>query len=86
MKKNSSVLIYAVMGLPLLLIPLIGTLVSDEVNWTGSDFVFGAVMLLALGTAIGLIQTRAKTRAMKLGLIALALIVFVLVWGFMATA
>lgn len=85
-KKNTSIFIYAVMGLPLLLIPLIGNLVSEEVNWTGFDFVFGAVMLLVLGTVIGLIQTRATTRALKLGLTVVALIVFVFVWGFLATA
>lgn len=85
-KKKSSVLVYALIGLPLLLIPLIGTFVSDEVNWTGFDFAFGAVMLVALGTIIGFIQTGAQTRALKLGLTGLALIAFVFIWGFLATA
>ena len=44
----------------LLLIPLIGTVVSDEVNWSLFDFVIMGFLLILLGVGINFVTTRSK--------------------------
>ena len=50
----------------ILLIPAVGTLVSDEINWTPFDFVFAAVLLCAVGVGYELAVCATASRAYRL--------------------
>jgi hypothetical protein len=59
----------------ILLVPLVGTLVSDEVAWTISDFVTAGLFLLVAGTLLELAPRRRayRTAGSALGAVAIAL-------------
>ena len=50
----------------LLLIPLIGTMVSDEVDWSVGDFVFVAALLLGVGLPLDLVMRKTGSVAYRL--------------------
>lgn len=78
---------FLVIALALLSIPLIAMQFSnDEVDWSVFDFVFGAAMFAALGTAIELAIRFAPGRMLRAGAIALLIAGFVFVWAGLATA
>ena len=64
----------------LLLIPLVAMQFTQEVNWTGFDFVFAGVMIFGVGLAYQLIASQANGPAYRFG-IGLALAAgFLLIW------
>lgn len=64
----------------ILLIPLCAMALTNEVNWTISDFVLAGILLLAFGLLIDNLYRRLPDKISKmLGIIA-ALIVFILLW------
>lgn len=67
----------------LLSIPLIAMQFTNEVNWTGSDFVIMGLMLLVTGSIAVTIYNRAKPRRRWL-LIGAVLALFVYVWAELA--
>ena len=64
----------------LLLVPLIAMQFTNEVNWTGSDFVFAGVMLGALGLGIELAVRASRRAAYRLGALLALGASFMLVW------
>lgn len=70
--------------LALLLIPLIGMQFSNEVKWSGYDFLVMGVLLLLTGTAIELIRRKNKNFRKRAIWIAVCLIIFLLIWAELA--
>jgi predicted membrane protein len=64
----------------LLLLPLVGMLISDEVNWSFSDFLIMGLLILSLSFGIKEILRATLTYKYKALFIALFLLVFMLIW------
>lgn len=64
----------------LLLIPLIGMKFTSEVNWSLGDFIAMGILLLGLGFTCEFVFRIITNKTYKLGLIALIVIVFLLIW------
>lgn len=64
----------------LLLIPLIGMQFTSEINWSLSDFIAMGILLLGLGFTCEFVFRKITNKTYKLGLIALIVIVFLLLW------
>ncbi len=71
-------------ALSLLLIPLIGMQFTDEVKWTGLDFLVMGVLLLITGTAIEIIRRKNKNTGKRLLYIAIIVLIFLLIWAELA--
>jgi hypothetical protein len=68
----------------LLLIPLIAMQFSTEVNWTSSDFVVAAVLLLGTGLLVELVLRKVTTRRSRIILCGVILLVLFLTWAELA--
>ena len=63
-----------------LLIPLIAMRFTNQVQWTGSDFVFAGVMLTFLVGAFELVVRLSGDWAFRAGIVVAALATFLMVW------
>jgi uncharacterized membrane protein YoaK (UPF0700 family) len=68
----------------LLLIPLIGSLFSSEVQWSGADYLIMGVLLFLLGSMIELVLRRTQKQSSRLLLIGISLLIFLLIWAELA--
>lgn len=68
----------------ILLLPLIGMQFSNEVNWTGSDFLIAGILLPTLGLGIELVFQIAKNKTSRIILVGLILLVGFLIWAELA--
>jgi hypothetical protein len=68
----------------LLLIPLIGTVVSDEVNWSLFDFVIMGILLILLGVVINFVTTRSKNLKKQILYIGFIVLLFLAIWAELA--
>ncbi len=84
MTTTSRALLIAFIPLTLLLLPLIGMQVSDEVNWSTFDFMVGGALLLGIGSLVAFITTTVKKAKVRWIMIAVALLMFLLVWAELA--
>ncbi len=64
----------------LLLLPLLAMRFTNEVNWTGSDFVFAAVLFLSVGLTFELIVRKSRSLAYRLGASMAVVAAFLTVW------
>jgi hypothetical protein len=64
----------------LLLLPLVAMRYTEEVNWTGSDFVFAAVLFGSVGLAFELIVRKSRSLAYRLGAAIAVVAAFLTVW------
>lgn len=78
-QQKRTVIIYACAG-AVLLLPALGMLFSDEVNWSFFDFLVAGVSLFSLATAINLILHFVGNKLWRFALLALLLLVFALFW------
>ena len=65
----------------LLLIPLIGMMITDEVNWNLSDFIVMGFLLTLLSAGINFVincTTNLKKRILYIGIL---LLMFLLIWA-----
>ncbi len=65
----------------LLLIPLIGMMITDEVNWNLSDFIMMGFLLTLLSAGINFVincSTNFKKRILYIGILVL---IFLLIWA-----
>lgn len=83
MKNNR--LIGIVLGVALLLlIPLVAMLFTREVNWTFFDFAVMGGLLLGVGLTCELVMRTIKNKDYQIGLLAVVLITFFLIWAELA--
>ena len=64
----------------LLLLPLIAMRYTDEVNWTGSDFVFMGVLLGSVGLAFEFIVRKSGSLAYRFGAALTLIAAFLTIW------
>ena len=64
----------------LMLLPLIAMQFTNEVNWTGSDFVFAAVLFGSVGLTLELIVRKSRSLAYRLGAAIAVVVAFLTVW------
>lgn len=68
----------------LLLLPLLGIFISDEINWSFFDFIIMAVLILTLSFSFKqLFNTTKKLKYRIIG-ISLILLVFIIIWAELA--
>lgn len=67
-----------------LLIPFVAMRFTSEVDWTGSDFAIGAVLLAGTGMLVELAKARLRTRKARMIGIAMIALGFVFVWAELA--
>ena len=70
--------------LVLLLIPFIGMMFTDEINWSVFDFIIMGVFLLLLGIGINAIINKTENKKNRILFIALVIVVFLLIWAELA--
>lgn len=68
----------------LLLLPLVGTLVSNEVNWSFFDFIVMGMLILLVSFGIKQIIKRTNSMHYRILLIGSILLIFLLVWAELA--
>ncbi|MDR6461183.1 hypothetical protein J2786_004336 [Chryseobacterium vietnamense] len=77
--KQTTIAIYA-LPLALLSIPLVGNLVSKEVNWSVSDFLIAGALLFTTAFLINLVRSRIKKQSQKVLISFFILAVLALIW------
>jgi hypothetical protein len=68
----------------LLLLPLIGMFVSNEVNWSFFDFIVMGILILSLSFGIKQVLKTTKNIKYRILIIGLILILFLLIWAELA--
>ena len=68
----------------LLLIPLIGMTITDEINWSPFDFFTMGTLLILLGIGINLVSSRVKNLKYRVLYIGVIVIIFMLIWAELA--
>ena len=64
----------------LLLFPLVGTLVSNEVNWSFFDFIVMGILILSMSFGIKQVVMTTKNTNYRILIIGMILVVFILIW------
>jgi hypothetical protein len=64
----------------LLLFPLVGTLVSNEVNWSFFDFIVMGILILSMSFGIKQVIMTTKNTNYRVLIIGMILLVFILIW------
>ena len=68
----------------LLLIPLIGMTITDEINWSPFDFFTMGSLLILLGIGINFVSNRTKNLKNRVLYIGILVIIFMLIWAELA--
>ena len=68
----------------LLLIPLIGMTITDEINWNPIDFIIMGSLLILLSIGINFASNRAKNLKNRVLYIGILVIIFMLIWAELA--
>jgi len=71
-------------ALSLLLVPFVASLFTDEVQWSGFDYLIMGVMLLAVGSGIQWVLQKFQNRRNRLIGVGLVVLLFLLVWAELA--
>ena len=72
------------MVLSLLLIPLVAMQFTDQVDWSFGDFLVMAGLLLSITMAVAVVRQKVREKTQRIGLIALLLLIFLLIWAELA--
>ena len=73
-----------ILGLSLLTVPLVGTAVSDQVNWSPLDFIVAAAIILLTVGLIDLVRRRIDTIGKRLPYYALIAALILYIWAELA--
>jgi len=65
----------------LLLIPLIGMTITDEINWSPFDFIIMGFLLTFLGIGINFVINRIKNFKNRILYIGILVLIFLLIWA-----
>ena len=68
----------------LLLIPLIGMAITDEINWSSFDFIIMGSLLIFLSIGINFVSNRAKNFKNRVLYIGILVLIFMLIWAELA--
>ena len=68
----------------LLLIPLIGMAISDEINWSAFDFIIMGFLLLTLSIGINFVIKRVKNLKNRFLYIGILVLIVMLIWAELA--
>ena len=68
----------------LLLLPLLGMFVSNEVNWSFFDFIIMGILILSFSFGIKQVLKTIKNTKYRILIIGLILILFLLIWAELA--
>lgn len=68
----------------LLIIPILGMILSNEVNWSIFDFFLMGTMLLLLGLGINLVVEKIKSKKLRKVYILYIVIFFLIAWAELA--
>ena len=79
-QKQKSLIIYSI-PLALLMLPLIGTQFSKEVNWSGFDFLVAGVLLFGTAIIVDTILKKVKSKSQRILFVLFALLVLFLIWA-----
>lgn len=74
----------ATVVLGLLCIPLVGNLVSDEVEWGMMDFIIGFILLFTFGTLLQIAFYKLKGSPYRILILLGILMVLILIWAELA--
>ena len=77
---NLSISKKALYPLALLIIPLLGVLLTNVVEWGVFDFLLMGSLLLVLGIAINLILLNIKYSNKRIAIIFILILIFLLIW------
>jgi sulfite exporter TauE/SafE len=67
-----------------MLIPFIAMQFSDEVNWSGFDFIIGGILLFLFGLLISFVSEKLKNSKFRLPIIIAIVLVLFLIWAELA--
>lgn len=79
--KNNFIFLFPV---AILCIPFVGNFVSEEFNWTFSDFLIGGILLFATAGLIRLILNKSSSKKKKILYSILVLLILLIIWAEMA--
>ncbi len=82
-QKQRSIAIYAIAS-AILAIPLIGMQFTNEINWSGFDFLIAGVLLIITAFGINTILNNVKLDSKRFLYIAIVLTVLILIWAELA--
>ena len=68
----------------LLLIPLIGMAITDEINWSPFDFIIMGSLLFLLSIGINFVSNRTKNLENRILYIGILVLIFILIWAELA--
>ena len=68
----------------LLLIPLIGMAITDEINWSLFDFIIMGFLLISLSIGINFASNRIKNIKNRILYIGILVLIFMLIWAELA--
>jgi len=68
----------------LLLIPLIGMIITDEINWSPFDFIIMGSLLIFLSVGINFVSNRVKILKNRVLYIRILVMIFMLIWAELA--
>ena len=78
--KQRSIVIYSVAA-AILVIPFVGMQFSNEINWSGSDFLIAGILLFVTAFGTNSILNNVKLDSKRFLYISILLIILVLVWA-----
>lgn len=82
--KSKRLLIIVLIVITILLIPFISMQFSNEVNWSGFDFLVMGILLLGTGLAIEIVLSNVSSFKNRIILCSVILAVLFLVWAELA--
>lgn len=82
-QKQRSIVIYS-MAAVLLAIPFIAMKFTQEVNWSGFDFLIAGILLFSTAFIMNLVLNKVKTNGKRMFLVLVILLVLFLIWAELA--